>query len=167
MCFQTGFGKKISLKTSLSLFSPFHLESDLLNRDQKGPHSFPTRLPSSLTPVLEAHSSTLAKKIPWMEEPGGLQSMGLQRVGHDWATSQLRSLTSFLLPNFWCTPFSQTVSPCPSHLVSLYIKRKDTLSPNTGVCVCLFLAISGHTDFFKNKILKNSWQMLFLGSSNS
>ena len=32
-------------------------------------------------------SSTLAWKIPWMEEPGGLQSMGLLRVGHDWATS--------------------------------------------------------------------------------
>ena len=29
------------------------------------------------------HSSTLAWKIPWMEEPGGLQSMGSQRVGHD------------------------------------------------------------------------------------
>ena len=33
------------------------------------------------------HSSTLAWKIPWTEEPGRLQSMGLQRVGHDWATS--------------------------------------------------------------------------------
>jgi len=33
------------------------------------------------------HSSTLAWKIPWMEEPGGLQSMGLLRVGHDWVTS--------------------------------------------------------------------------------
>ena len=29
------------------------------------------------------HSSTLAWKIPWMEEPGRLQSMGLQRVRHD------------------------------------------------------------------------------------
>ena len=29
------------------------------------------------------HSSTLAWKIPWMEEPGRLQSMGLRRVGHD------------------------------------------------------------------------------------
>ena len=29
------------------------------------------------------HSSTFAWKIPWMEEPGGLQSMGLLRVGHD------------------------------------------------------------------------------------
>ena len=33
------------------------------------------------------HSSTLAWKIPWMEEPGGLQPMGSRRVGHDWATS--------------------------------------------------------------------------------
>ena len=33
------------------------------------------------------HSSTLAWKIPWMEEPGRLWSMGLLRVGHDWATS--------------------------------------------------------------------------------
>jgi len=33
------------------------------------------------------HSSTLAWKIPWMEEPGGLQSMRSQRVRHDWVTS--------------------------------------------------------------------------------
>ena len=33
------------------------------------------------------HSSTLAWKIPWVEEPGRLQSMGLWRVQHDWATS--------------------------------------------------------------------------------
>ena len=32
------------------------------------------------------HSSILAWEIPWTEEPGGLQSMGLQRVGHDLAT---------------------------------------------------------------------------------
>ena len=40
------------------------------------------------------HSSTLAWKIPWMEEPGRLQSMGLLRVGHDWVTSL--SLFSFI-----------------------------------------------------------------------
>ena len=33
------------------------------------------------------HSSTLAWKIPWMEEPGRLQSMGSRRVRHNWATS--------------------------------------------------------------------------------
>ena len=32
------------------------------------------------------HSSILACKIPWTEKPGGLQSMGLQRIGHNWAT---------------------------------------------------------------------------------
>ena len=32
---------------------------------------------------IASHSSTLAWKIPWMEEPGMLQSMGSQRVGHD------------------------------------------------------------------------------------
>ena len=32
---------------------------------------------------MATHSSTLAWKIPWMEEPGGLQSMGSQRIGHD------------------------------------------------------------------------------------
>ena len=40
-----------------------------------------------LTHILEkamaTHSSTLALKIPWMEEPGGLPSMGSLRVGHD------------------------------------------------------------------------------------
>ena len=37
--------------------------------------------------AMATHSSTLAWKIPWMEEPGGLQCMGSLRVGHDWATS--------------------------------------------------------------------------------
>ena len=37
--------------------------------------------------VMAPHSSTLAWKIPWAEEPGRLQSMGSRRVGHDWATS--------------------------------------------------------------------------------
>ena len=33
--------------------------------------------------AMAPHSSTLAWKIPWMEEPGGLQSMGSLKVGHD------------------------------------------------------------------------------------
>ena len=35
---------------------------------------------------MATHSSILSWRIPWTEEPGGLQSMGLQRVGQDWAT---------------------------------------------------------------------------------
>ena len=50
---------------------------------------------------MATHSRILAWRIPWTEEPGGLQSMGSQRVGHDWATkhgiehSFIRLLTPF------------------------------------------------------------------------
>ena len=37
---------------------------------------------------MATHPSILAWRIPWAEEPGGLQSMGWQRVGHDLATKQ-------------------------------------------------------------------------------
>ena len=37
--------------------------------------------------AMAPHSRTLAWRIPWTEEPGGLQFMGSLRVGHDWATS--------------------------------------------------------------------------------
>ena len=37
---------------------------------------------------MATHSNILAWNIPWTEEPGGLQSMGLQRVMHDWVTKQ-------------------------------------------------------------------------------
>ena len=40
-----------------------------------------------LEKAMAPHSSTLAWKIPWMEDPGKLQSKGSLRVGHDWATS--------------------------------------------------------------------------------
>ena len=41
----------------------------------------------SLKEGVATHSSILAWRIPWMEEPGGLQSMGSQRVGHPGMTS--------------------------------------------------------------------------------
>ena len=42
---------------------------------------------STVEKAVATHSSTLAWQIPWMEEPGRLQSVGFRRVGHDWATS--------------------------------------------------------------------------------
>ena len=44
-------------------------------------------LPNITERAMAPHSNTLAWKILWTEEPGGLQSMGSRRVGHDWATS--------------------------------------------------------------------------------
>ena len=41
------------------------------------------------------HSSILAWRVPWTEEPGGLQSVGSQRVGHNLATKQETFLYSF------------------------------------------------------------------------
>ena len=40
---------------------------------------------------MATHSSILAWRIPWTEEPGGLRSMGSQRVKHDRATEQQQS----------------------------------------------------------------------------
>ena len=46
---------------------------------------------------MATHSSILAWRIPWTEEPGRLQSMGSQRVRHDWAT--FTTTTNLLIPN--------------------------------------------------------------------
>ena len=62
---------------------------------------------------MATHSSILAWRTPWKEEPGGLQSMGSHRLGHDWAAE--RSLTLLLvccsLRTTWswlCTPWILT-----------------------------------------------------------
>ena len=46
---------------------------------------------------MATHSSIFAWKIPWMEEPDRLQSVGSQRVGHDWATSLSFHFSLFLI----------------------------------------------------------------------
>ena len=58
-------------------------------------YQYPTLTPNllnkntwSMEKAMATHSSTLAWEIPWTEEPGGLQSMGSQKVGHDLATKQ-------------------------------------------------------------------------------
>ena len=48
-------------------------------------------------PFIITHSRILAWRIPWTEEPGGLQSMGSQRIGHNW--SDLACTTSLLKVN--------------------------------------------------------------------
>ena len=48
----------------------------------------------TLEEEMATHSSILAWKISWAEEPGGLQSMGSQRVWHDWATEHIYNLES-------------------------------------------------------------------------
>ena len=69
--------------------------------------------------IATTRSSTLAWKIPWTEDPGTLPSMGLQRVGHDWATSlSLRFIIAFL--------------PRSKHLLILWLQSLSAviLEPN-------------------------------------
>ena len=68
--------------------------------------------------AMAAHSSTLAWKIPWMEEPGGLQSMGSLRVGHDWsdlAAAAAAAAASHYFSYWWQIElyFCSIVSSCP------------------------------------------------------
>ena len=57
------------------------------------------------------HSSMLAWKIPWTEETGRLQSMGSQRLGHNWAFSSGQSLSHVRL----CNPMDYSTRGLPVH----------------------------------------------------
>ena len=59
---------------------------------------------------MATHSSILAWRIPWTEEPGRLQSTGSQRVRHNWATSLTHSIMLYLICCTWCT-WSAVTSP--------------------------------------------------------
>ena len=64
-----------------------------------------------LAKEMATHSSILAWKIPWMEKPGRLQSMGSQRVGQGWATS----LSPYIL--------SIICVMCENHLAQSWLKK--------------------------------------------
>ena len=69
------------------------------------------------------HSSTHAWKIPWTEKPGGLQSMGLQRVGHDQSTSL--SFSFFLFPILQADSLPAELSGKPMTNLDSVLKSRD------------------------------------------
>ena len=85
-------GKKIKWALGLHLLIP------------RGALKLLTEIPvthgQQLEKAMAPHSSPLAWKIPWTEEPGGLQSMGSLRVRHNWATSLLLLTFTFDF-HFW------------------------------------------------------------------
>ena len=108
-CFPGGSdGKRIHLQCRRPGFNPWV-------------RKIPWRRKWQPTPVL------LPGKPPRTEEPGGRQSMGLQRVGHDWATKQLQQWSQGPLLKFWSVlmyfifSYSSTEnqSPCGQNLLSL------------------------------------------------
>ena len=96
---------------------------------------------------MATHSSTLAWKIPWTEEPGRLQSMGSQRVRHDWATS-------LVMNGSWkYTPFLWVSSPLP-FLLALERYRKGRVKTKHNhtcffCCIKYFLFLSSVLQFKK------------------
>ena len=102
----------------------------------------------ALEQEMATHSSVLAWRIPGTEEPGGLPSMGLQRVGHDWsdlaAAAAMTSVKSFNRVQLFATPwtvayqaplsmgFSRqehwSVLPCPSPVYTLMLRLMLMLS---------------------------------------
>ena len=68
-------------------YTQFPITSDLLEDSLEMSMKVWVVIAEEMEKAMAPHSSTLAWKIPWTEEPGGLQSMRLLRVRHEWATS--------------------------------------------------------------------------------
>ena len=83
---------------------------------------------------MATHSSILAWRIPWTEEPGGLHSTGSQRVGHDWATSLSLSFTFEGLLILWLQVIS-TQSLCTQN--DTYCTTKPEILPTVNPWSCL------------------------------
>ena len=79
---------------------------------------------------MATHSSTLAWKIPWMEEPGRLQSMWSQRVRYDWATSLSLSFLITCLPTYssWATLVLTILYASPLRVFAWTLSQPATLA---------------------------------------
>ena len=75
--------------------------------------------------TMASHSSILAWRIPWMEEPGRLQSTGSQRVRHDWATS----LHFYDITHIWNLKIQHTGEN--NKIRSTYRYREETIGYQT------------------------------------
>ena len=113
---------------------------------------------------MATHSSTLAWRIPWREESGRLQSMGSQRVGHDWATyltlpylipisAIIRVRFCFILPCFIFVSFYHVVIK-----YELWVRNGHTSLLST---ILLELALRSTC------ILRSSWKSVLWTSEES
>ena len=104
---------------------------------------------------MATHSSSLAWKIPWTEEPGRLQSMGSRRVGHDWATSL--SLFTFM---HWRRKWQ----PAPVFLPGVFLPGESQGRESLVGC-CLWIAqgrtrlkrLSSSSSSSKDYLFKVHW----------
>ena len=100
---------------------------------------------------MASHSSILAWKIPWTEEPGELQPMGSQRVGHNWATGVLRFMGLQRVGHDWVTELS-------------WVTKDSSLSSRIckcgiqGCCPTSSVSLFHYEDFFE--LLEDKGQIL-------
>ena len=76
---------------------------------------------------MATHSSILVWEIPWMEEPGRLQSMGSQRVGHDWVTNNNSRITRTSVQFSSVTHLFLTLQLHAAHQASLLVTNSPSL----------------------------------------
>ena len=74
------------------------------------------RLQQSKPVAMATHSSTLAWRIPWTQEPGGLLSMGLHRVGHNWSDLAAAAANLWQMIHTQCVQNMIPFTPCAAHL---------------------------------------------------
>ena len=114
---------------------------------------------------MATHSSILAWKISWTEEPGGLQSMGSQRVGHDWATNtqtystlQMRSLWSI---HYIMVKISmRTISSQPVSKGGVYFLTPYQQAWESDFLWSVKCKQKWHRTFFPSKSLKSHHEIL-------
>ena len=132
---------------------------------------------SSILPekAMAPHSSTLAWKIPWTEEPGGLQSMGSQRVRHDWrdlaaaAASILQCRRAGFHPLGWEDPLERRTA---THSSILAWRIPWTIQPMGSQGVRHDWATFTFTFYFPHSCLEKSmdrgaWQATVHGVTKS
>ena len=98
---------------------------------------------------MATHSSILAWRIPWIEEPGRLQSMGSQKVGHDWVTSLHFISTTQTYHTVFCTNILQYLCTKPfNYLIFelfLWYKLQELTSEVLMTSFCLNIKLFKRT----------------------
>ena len=108
---------------------------------------------------MATHSSILAWRIPWAEESGGLQSMGLQKVGHDWAHSTFPHFPT--LDRIRWLPDRVDEDLAVSHRQFRYTAGSGWIIFNTDITLPTWLWLTaGHS----NVVIKTKFPFLFLFS---
>ena len=114
---------------------------------------------------MATHSSILAWRIPWTEEPGRLQSIGSQRADHHWSdlacTHSLYKVLLCLMPRTAAAPTLVVIKAVLWWIMclSLIVQKWEIQNPNFKFCSSLMQCFSNIASF---KLLSSSWCLVTL-----